>query len=458
MARDRSDAERPPQARTELDVDPLAAQVAVPSGQRGTLTPVVARLTGLNGLLMLLALLTGPIQARALGVDGRGEIAVIVTLFTLAPLLLDFGLSEFVARERARGTSLGTVLGTALPLALGFSMVGVLAAGPVSELLAQDRPVVERFTRLAMLTLPLWITGWLLSGAARGDGRWAIVYRQRIITAGGTAAAIVGLAVLGRLTVESLAIATFMVAIPAVAVTAPVVRGAGPWRFDARLVRPGLSFGARSWALIVATQGNYRLDQLIMAAVVSSRQLGLYAVAVGFTSVLSSFVSAVTLALMPRVAREGAESVPRVTRLSAVVLASGLAAVAITSPLVVPLLFGQDFVDAVALVAVLTAGALALGLSVILGAALQGHGRPQDAMRPQLAGLIVTIVGLAIALEPLEALGAALVSVVAYTVVLAGTVRAATREFGCSARDLLIARPGEMRLLATVGRRALLRR
>lgn len=93
----------------------VGAIVAEPDGSpRAPLGPVVARLTGLNALLMLLALVTGPVQARVLGPDGRGEIAVILTVLMLAPILLDFGLSDYVARERARGRSLGTVLGTTL--------------------------------------------------------------------------------------------------------------------------------------------------------------------------------------------------------------------------------------------------------------------------------------------------------------------------------------------------------
>ncbi len=421
---------------------------------RVPLGPVVARLTGLNGLLMLLALLTGPIQARVLGPDGRGEIAVILTVLVLAPILLDFGLSDFVARERARGTSAGTVLGTTLPLAIGFALIGVALAVPVSELLAQGRPVVERYVRITLLAMPLWVTGWMLLGVARGEQRWAILYWQRAVTVIASAVAIIGLALLGLLTVESLAIAMLVITLPGIAIALPVLRGVGDWHFDRELVRPALAFGSRSWITLVSSQGNYRLDQLVMAVVVSSRELGMYAVAVGFTAVLASFVSAVSLALMPRVAQQGTESVPRIVRVATLGLASGLATIALLSPFVIPLLFGNEFKAAVPLVAVLVLGAFCIGISLILGAALQGHGRPQDAMRPQLIGLLITIVGLAVALDPLGALGAALVSLVSYAVVLAGTVRAATREFQVSRRMLLLPRGEDVRwlILAIPGR------
>lgn len=425
----------------------IAAATEPDGSPRAPLVQIVTRLTGLNALLMLLALVTGPVQARVLGPEGRGEIAVILTVLMLAPIVLDFGLSDFVARERARGRSLGTVLGTTIPLAIGFALIGVVLAVPVSELLAGNRPVVEQYVRITLYAMPLWVTGWMLIGAARGEQRWSILYWQRAVTAIASATAIIGLTLLGLLTVESLAIAMLAIALPHVAIALPVLRGAGPWHFDRELVRPALAFGSRSWVTLVSSQGNYRLDQLVMAAVVSSRQLGLYAVAVGFTSVVSSFVTAVSLALMPRVAQEGGHSVPRIVRVSTIALACGLAVIALLTPLVIPLLFGTEYTDVVPLVALLSLGALCIGVSLILGSALQGRGRPQDAMHPQLIGLLITIVGLAIALDPLGAFGAALVTVIAYAAVLAGTLRAAVREFEVSPRTLLVPRSDDLRWL-----------
>ncbi|MEJ7787658.1 MAG: oligosaccharide flippase family protein, partial [Solirubrobacteraceae bacterium] len=156
---------------------------ALDGSPRAPLASIVARLTGLNALLMLMALITGPVQARVLGSEGRGEIAVILTVLMLGPILLDFGLSDYVARERARGRSLGTVLGTTLPLAIVFALIGVVLAVPLSSLLGQDRPVVEQYVRITLFATPIWVIGWMLIGAARGEQRWSILYWQRAVTA-----------------------------------------------------------------------------------------------------------------------------------------------------------------------------------------------------------------------------------------------------------------------------------
>src|SRR3712207_7991140 len=46
----------------------------------------MTRLAGVQFFAAVTALVTGPLQARALGPEGRGELAAIAVLLTLAPL------------------------------------------------------------------------------------------------------------------------------------------------------------------------------------------------------------------------------------------------------------------------------------------------------------------------------------------------------------------------------------
>lgn len=414
---------------------------------------VVARLAGANGLLALVATVTGPLLARSLGPDGRGELSAIVTIFVLAPLVLDFGLGDFVARERARGTSPGRLVGTAMSFALGFSLIGVALAVPIAEVVGQDRPVVEQFVRIGLFATPLFVFGAMLLAVARGEQRWSILYRWKLINALGGGSLIVGLALLGSLTVQSAVLATMVTSLVALAPSMAVIRSTGRWHFDRALVRSALAFGGRSWLIGLSTAANYRLDQVVMAAVVPSHELGYYAVAVSLTAIVFSLVGAVNTALLPRVAKEGARAVPRVVRVSVLVLSISLGGLAASAPVMVPLVFGEDFAPAVALVELLSVGALFFGVSLVLGGALQAKGRPECAARPQVLGLAITVVGLAIVLEPLGALGAALVSVAAYGTVLIGTVRASVREFNASPRSLLVPRWEDVRWLLASARR-----
>ena len=413
---------------------------------------MVARLTGVNGLLLAVALITGPLLARALGPEGRGELSAILTIFVLFPLVLDFGLADYLTRERARGARAGAVTGTTMAMALVFSLVGVALAVPFAELVSQERPVVKRFVQIALFSSPLLVFGSMLMGVARGEGRWSAVYRWRLLNGLGAAVLLIGLAAIGELTVESAAAVTVGVAFVAIAAALPVLRGSGPWRLDRAVVRPALTFGANSWLLTLSSVSNYRLDQIVMAAAVPSRDLGHYAVAASLTAIIAAFVGAVNAALLPRVAKEGAAAVPRICRVSVLVFVGSLTILAAIAPLFVPLVFGGDFRDSVILVEVLCVGTLFYAVSVVLGAALQGHGRPQDAARAQLLGVGITVVGLAAVLGPLSALGAALVNVLAGGAVATITLRSSVRAFGTPIRALLLPRSEDLRWLVAAVR------
>lgn len=412
----------------------------------------VARLSGASGLLVLMSIVTGPVLARALGPEGRGELSAILAIFAFAPLVLDFGLGDFVARERAVGTRPAAVT-TAMLLAMGFSVIGIALAIPVAELVGQGRPVVEQFVRIGLLASPLLVLGWMLIALARGAQRWPIIYRWRIINALGGGILIIGLALFGLLTVESAVIATMGASLAGLAGALPVLSGIGRLRFNRAFVRPALKFGARSWIIMLSAASNFRLDQVVMAAVVPSEELGHYAVAVSVTGIAFVFVGSVNTALLPRVAQEGANVVPYIARMSVLALSVFLGAMALSAPVLVPLIFGEDFREAVVLLEILALGMLFFGLSAVLSGALQGHGRPQAVARPQVLGLAITLVGLAVVLGPLGALGAALVSVVAYAVVLIGVLRASVREFEVPLRSLVVPRWEDVRRLATTSLR-----
>lgn len=410
-----------------------------------TFGTVVVRLTGVNGLLVLTALITGPIQARALGPSGRGELAVVITTVTLAPFLLDLGLGEYVTSERARKQPMGDLLGTMFPMAWGMSLLGVLGAIPISNLLGEGHDTVVLFLRIGLFLSPVGVTGLMLYGAARGAEQWSLVYRQRIALALIPAVGLVVLVLLGLVTVASASMLALASGVIGLIALLPALRGGRPWHWRADLVGPGIRFGARSWIATLSTVGNARLDQVIMAPLVSTKEIGLYAVAVSVTSVVLTFAAAVMTALMPRVATGDADVVPRASRIASGFLGVSLVFIAATSPVAVPLLFGPAFLPAVPMVLVLIFASYTLGMSTVIGAGLQGAGRPQDNMRAQLSGLFLTIGGLPLLLPLLGGLGAAVVSAASGAVIFAITVYYARRTFDSSIHALVVPRANEMR-------------
>ena len=133
---------------------------------------------------------------------------------------------------------------------------------------------------------------------------------------------------------------------------------------------------------------NLRLDQMLMAAFLPSSQLGLYVVAVAWSSAVSPLLTSIGTTLLPAVASADdharasarmSEGV-RMTALMAIVVCALVAAMA---PFVIRFLYGVRFSGAIpaALILVPAAGVLGVNFSVQEG--IRGFGRPYLVLRAE---------------------------------------------------------------------------
>ena len=393
---------------------------------------VVWRLTGANSLIVILALATSPILARALGPSGRGELAAIFTLITLAPWISDLGLTAFLTRERARGEPSGLLLGSAMPLALSASLIGVLAAVPLAHLMGQSRPTVVLFIELGLFTLPFSVFAQTLYGLLVGEERWRIIVWAKVLGTAVPAAAIVVLSLLGHLTVENVAIVYLISNFIALAPFLIALRHSIPWRWRWGTTRRAFSFGVKSWLTTIAVTTNARVDQLIMAGVVSSRELGLYALAVTLAGASGSLIGAVSNALFPRIAGGEAALGARACRISTTGVTVLGVGIAISAPVFVPAVFGSDFSAAVPILLVLLAASISSVAGQILTTIVTA--------RAQGVGLAITIPGLLVLLPSAGAMGAAWISLASYTATTAIVLVAAVRLLELPATAFLVPR------------------
>jgi O-antigen/teichoic acid export membrane protein len=410
---------------------------------------VVLRLTGVNILVPLLAFVTSPILARTLGPVGRGEIAAIFAVVSIAPWISELGLTAFLSREHARRSQpLGILLGTTMPIILAASLVGVTLAVPLAHVLGRGRPDVVFFIEVGLFLLPLGVFLQTLYGVAIGDQDWGLIMLVRVLSTGGTAGAIVVLSLLDALTVNTAAATYIVFGIVANAPFLVELRGSRPWRFVRPIASAGLAFGVRSWLSTLANVGNVQLDQLLMAGLVTSRQLGLYALAVTLATASGSLVGATSIALVPRVAAGESELAARACRVTLLaVVVSGIV-MGSTSPVLVPFIFGRAFVGTIPMLVVLLGASVLSVTSQVLGPALIAGGNPSATARGQVAGLAVTVPALIVVLPFAGGLGAAWVSLAAYGVTFGIILRAAARTFALPYRTLLIVTREDLRWLS----------
>lgn len=375
--------------------------------------------TAANVVMLLLGLLTGPVIARVLGPEGRGDIAAVIAPATILTWLLSFGLPTAVAYY-VDPVPEGKLLGTT-------AAFGLVVGGPICAALWFICPtyldgystVTVIWARVFLVFLPLSIgTQAALEIRRRraADLRWNYWRSSPIVF---SALAIVTLGLLGRLTLAS-AFASYFAGglIPILfflmrLVSVPDVR---PSFRTFRLIFP---YAWRALGTIVASSVTARLDQAVLAGFVGPKELGLYAVAVTAASVTSPLATGVTQALFGHLRDErssliAASRFRRTLWVTTLMSAAVATIIGVLTPLLLRLVFGVAFEGATIALRILLPGSVAYNMLTVMGTKLNSDGRPGDAARAALLGGIITVVGLIFAIPAFGIEGAAAVTSVAF--------------------------------------------
>lgn len=407
-----------------------------------------------NAVIALLGMVTGILAARLLGPEGRGELAAIQMwpslIATLAMLGLPDSLVYYSARQPARA---GSQLGTAMILAL-LASLPFLAAGYVAipYLLSAQSPETTAAARWYLLLVPIFALVGMPHHPLRGRNDFVAWNALRVAPNVGWLLVLVTAWIIGMAQSSSLAVAYLGVLVLLIFPVMFVVtqRIPGPYWPERKLSGPLLRYGLPSMLSSVPQMLNVRLDQLMLAALLPTKTLGIYVVAVAWSSVVHPAMNALGSVLFPRVANEPTplrqhQMFAQGARLGVFLgSAMGIVLLALT-PYAVPLLFGSAFVDAKGPAMILVVAAIASALNSIMEEGLRGMGHPQLVLRAEFMGLAVTVVALTILLARFDvygAAGASLLGATSVTVVLAYYSRRVTES---PLTEILLPRLGDIR-------------
>ncbi|MFZ0274370.1 MAG: oligosaccharide flippase family protein [Acidobacteriaceae bacterium] len=383
----------------------------------------VAQTVGTNAAVMGITAAGSVLAARLLGPSGRGQLAAVVAWSALAVAFGDLGISQacayYGAREQARP---GAVAGTSLALGIGIAAVLILCILPL-----RSRLFGGAFTGAAALylvTVPLSLTTTYLACILKGMNRLAAFNTVRIIQSSSYAVALTLATLRGWSQIGG--VVRVMVACQAAAVLVSLVVASrslpiGQWRVRRITARNLLSYGSRSWVGNLFWLTNGRLDQALLSLFAPMRELGLYAVAVSYSSILFGLSGALASVVFPRVAlaatpERGRRELARILpAFCAIILPLG-AIMALIAPWAMSTVFGAAYRTGTLPARILLLGGVVLGLNYVISNALRASGRPGAPTLGEAAGVIVTISVLPFALNRWGILGAAVVSVLSYSV------------------------------------------
>jgi O-antigen/teichoic acid export membrane protein len=439
--------ERVPEERADgQGQEPLIAR---PSFARSALITY-----GTNLGVALLSFVSVLITARALGAAGRGDIAFLTTIAFLTAQLSTLGVAQANANLGARRPELSRSLaGTSLALALVFGGTAALLLGGVMAAFPEmTGDASKRLLAVVLLAIPILILmeylmyllqahyGFRITNAA-----WLITPTLNVVVNG-------ALAITGHISVES-AVATWIggMLLATLVLSWAVVRRLGGFgRPEPKLAREMLAFGLKAHLGRAMLFGNYRADQWILGVMASSRELGLYSVAVAWSEVLFFLPTTLVAVQRPDLVRASPEEARRRATLvlrGALGLTLGCTVVMILlAPVLCTTIFGDDFSGSVEMLRLLALGSFGITTLKLLGNALTAQRRPL-LETGAVAVAFVTVFALDFALIPNHGgVGAAIASAVSYTLGGLAVAIIFGRALGATAGELL-PRPSDLTAL-----------
>lgn len=381
-------------------------------------------LAGTRIVLLVLGTVASVLVARALGPAGRGQYAIAVAIAGTAVALAHASVEQAQVYLTSIGTSLRRLSANAvaLSLVLGLAAVSVVAAasalvGYPSENLAQDGVLL-----LALASVPATILTLYTNGLLVLKGRTDLLNYGGLL--GGTTQCLLlfVLAATGRLTVLLVVVAWALAAVLPLAVALPHLR---PRARDLHLAtaRQELGLGLRYHGGLASLYLLLRVDVLLLAAFMDDRAVGLYALAVGLIELTNVATDAVATAVVQRQTtvsmQDAALLTARVVGATAVLAVAATAGLVLLGPVLVPLVYGAEFRDAVPALFALAPGVLALATSRSAGGYLIRLNRPWVVTGLAGSALLVNVLANLVLIPPLGIVGAGLASSLAY-VLLAG--------------------------------------
>jgi O-antigen/teichoic acid export membrane protein len=383
----------------------------------------VAGTYGTNVAGAVLGLVNVLIVSRALGPEGRGNVAFALTMAMLVSQLSNLGVQTAVMNFGGRDRRLLPALaGSSVLLSL---LLGGIAIGVVVGLIDVFPAVgggVDAGTRwIALATVPVLILSYYLYMLVLVEYRFAVSNLVLLLGPVANAATNGVLASTGTISVRSAVLAWSGGQTLGLALLVWYVhRRLGSFgRPERRLARRMVGFGIKTHAGQIGMVGNYRLDQWLLGSISGARALGLYSVAVAWAEVLFFLPNALATVQRPDLVRAGRSEASRqasvgfragllLTLISAVVLIAA-------APLLCVTIFGSDFRGAVRDLRILALGAFGIAAIKQLGTALTSQNRPLLETGGILVAFAVTAVTDVLLIPSHADLGASIASTVSYS-------------------------------------------
>ena len=358
---------------------------------------------GANLLVILLGLVGSIILARWLGPSQRGIFAAIILIPNIIQFSINFGLSSATIYFTAQPNSNKNTIWSNL-LFLGFiqSIIGLLIGYFIIIFYLQKYGLETVYLgHLYLLTIPMGLFGMYATYILQGASYFKTTNFLKCIVPIGYCTGIIWFRFQQTLTIEILVylqlIIQFSYLIIAIFLLYKILLNQFLFRIEYKFIRQMLRYSVKVWFGDISQLANSRIDQFLIGAILSSRDLGIYTVAISVSGFTGVFADAVKTIMLPSVTGKILlqEKITETLNFFKkywifsiffhVIFASSL-------PILIPLIFGNAYDESVTICQILVIGSFFINAKTVLGGGVLGMGFPEVMSYVEITGMVISLI------------------------------------------------------------------
>lgn len=351
-------------------------------------------------LIIAINVCTGILTARLLKPQGRGELTAIAIWPQFLAYTMTLGLPAALryhlkSHPEQKSELFSAAMLSSIVLGAVTVLIGVVY---MPYFIPQYSAEIIRLAQWFMLVAPLVLLSETFVAALEASDEFTFANQVRYLQSFITLVALSAFALFQTLTPFTAALA--YMPLPALPIVLWMLvrlwrRFQPQWYGLGKAYKWLASYGLRAYGVDLLGTLAEKVDQALVVNLLSPSSMGLYAAALSMSRMLNLFQLSTVTVLLPKVAARPVEEVIALTgqavRVSTAFTALAVIAVVIPGPLLLQLLYGQEYVEAVTVFRLLAVEVVLSGTAWVLAQAFMALGRPGMLTLIQGTGLGLTL-------------------------------------------------------------------
>jgi O-antigen/teichoic acid export membrane protein len=358
---------------------------------------------GANLLIILLGLVGSIILARWLGPSQRGIFAAIILIPTILQYFVNFGFSSATIYFTAQPNSNKNTIWSNL-IMIGFiqSVIGLVIGYFIINYFLQKYGLeIVNLGHLYLFTVPLGLLSMYATYILQGASHFKVTNFLKCIVPMGYCIGIIWLKLQQILSIENLVYVQLSIQslylIVAIFFLHSILLNQFKFKIEYNFLDQMFRYSLKVWFGDISQLANSRIDQFLIGGILSSRELGIYTVAISVARFTSVFADAVRTIMLPSVTSKNLFQ-EKVTEILNFFKKYWFFSIifhlifALSLPILIPFVFGNAYSEAIIICQILVIGSLFINAKTVLGGGIMGMGFPEIMSYVEGVGIIISLI------------------------------------------------------------------